>query len=251
MRIGRLALAAALVVCTAPGALAQTEERTLTPLETAVACAPPTSFDLQNDKLRITGSQDTVPRTVFGEKDLLVLNGGAGSDVQLGQRYFIRRPIYFGTTRMTARPEGMLTLGWVRIVAVNDATAIAAVEHFCSAIFSGDMLQPFVRPSLPADADQDVASGKPDFSSLGRVLFGVENHSTGGGGDLMLIDRGSDQGVTPGARFAVYRDVRAPGVPLSSVGEGIVVSIGKTMSLARITRSRDAIVTGDYVVPRK
>jgi len=66
----------------------------------------------------------------------------------------------------------------------------------------------------------------------------------------MLIDRGADQGVAPGARFAVYRDVHA-GVPLSSVGEAVVVSIGKTMSLARITRSRDAIVSGDYVVARK
>ena len=67
----------------------------------------------------------------------------------------------------------------------------------------------------------------------------------------MLIDRGSDQGVTIGARFAIYRDVRAPGVPLSAVGESVIVSTGKSMSLARITRSRDAVVSGDYVVPRK
>src|SRR5262249_45415 len=121
----------------------------------------------------------------------------------------------------------------------------------CSAIFTGDVLQPFVPPSLPAGAEHDVGGGEPDFNSLGHVLFGVENHRAGGGGDLMLIDRGSDQGVVPGTRFAVYRDVQTGGVPLWRVGEGVVVSIGKTMSLARITRSRDAVVTGDYVVPRK
>jgi hypothetical protein len=253
MGIVRLFLAATLVAGASTAALAQPEERKLTPLETAVACAPPTSFDMPADGLRVMASQDTVDRLVFGEKDLLVLSGGTNAGVALGQRYFIRRPIYFGTSRANkkTRPQGMLTPGWIRVVAVNDATAIASIEHFCSAIYPGDALEPFTPPSVPADADRDMPTGRPDFSDLGRVLFGVENVSTGGANDLMLIDRGSEQGVTAGARFAVYRDVRTPGAPLSSVGEGVVVSIGKTMSLARITRSRDAIISGDYVVPRK
>jgi hypothetical protein len=41
------------------------------------------------------------------------------------------------------------------------------------------------------------------------------------------------------------------GVPLTSVGEAVVLTTGKSMSLARMTRSRDAVVPGDYVVPRK
>ena len=67
----------------------------------------------------------------------------------------------------------------------------------------------------------------------------------------MLIDPGENGSLQPGARFAVYRDLHKPGLPLASVGEGVVVSVGKSMVLTRITRSRDAIVTGDYVVPRK
>jgi len=251
MGIARFAAAAALIVFASPSAWAQPAERPLTPLETAVACAPPTSFDAQaGSGLRIIGSQDTVARSVFDRGDLLVLSGGTGAGVRLGQRYYIRRPVFFGTNRSMARAEGFLTLGWLRVVAVNDMTAIATVDHFCSAISAGDLLQPFAPPDVPAGAEQDNPRGELDFESLGRVLYGVENRRAGGGGDLMLIDRGADQGVAPGARFAVYRDVHA-GVPLSSVGEAVVVSIGKTMSLARITRSRDAIVSGDYVVARK
>ena len=34
-------------------------------------------------------------------------------------------------------------------------------------------------------------------------------------------------------------------------GELVVVEVGKTQSLARITRARDALQSGDYVAPRK
>src|SRR5262249_1477176 len=161
---------------------------------------------------------DTVARTVFDPGDLLVLSAGTDAGIQLGQRYYIRRPIFFGTSRSMAKAEGFLTLGWLRVVSVNGTAALAAVDHFCSAISAGDLLQPCTPPSVPADADQNGARaeidfGSLDFGSLGRVLYGVEHHGAGGGGDLMLIDRGSDQGVANGARFAVYRDVHA-GVPL-------------------------------------
>ena len=96
---------------------------------------------------------------------------------------------------------------------------------------------------------------------MGRVLFGDEEHSTAGAGDYMLIDRGTDKGLTPGARFAIYRDVHRwmrdysstplGQLPLASIGEGVVVTTGESMSVLRIVSARDAVLRGDYVVPRK
>lgn len=243
-------VAAAIVAVAVPGvAAAQSADQPLTPLQTVVACAPPPSLDIPSDPLRIVGSQDSVSRTAFDEKDVLVVGGGAKNGLQIGQRYFIRRPIVFGAYR--SRPSGALTLGWLRIVAVNESNAIAAVEHFCDSIARGDYLEPFVAPTVPADADGQSAKGELDFTTLGRVLTGTDNRAAAGSGELMMIDQGTDQGMEAGARFAIYRDTRAPGVPLASIGEGVVLSAGKTMSLTRITRSRDAVVSGDYVVPRK
>jgi hypothetical protein len=251
MRVVRLVAASA--IAAAAGSVvtvAQAPDRPLTALEIAVSCAPPTSFDMPPGKtLHVLGAQDTVPRMMFDRGALLVLDGGTSGGVQLGQRYYIRRLIAFGTDRH--RAEGVLTLGWLRIVALNETTAIASVDHACAAIATGDYLEPYALPALPANADRDEVSGELDFTSLGRVLFGPENHAAAGRGDLMLIDRGVDQGVKAGAHFAVYRDIRMGGMPLSAVGEAVVLSAGKAMSLARIMRSRDAVVTGDYVVPRK
>ena len=54
-----------------------------------------------------------------------------------------------------------------------------------------------------------------------------------------------------GARFAISRDVRVGGLPLASVGEGVVISTGSAMALTRITRARDAVFSGDYIALRR
>lgn len=240
--------AAACVAAASVSVFAQTADRALTPLEIAVACSSPTSNDLPKDPIRVAGSQDTVARTVFGEKDTLVLNRGTGAGVQVNQLYYVRRPIYFATSRSSLQPQGVTTGGWVRVVSTNETTALATIDHFCGAIFDGDYLEPFTPPALPAASTGELPFDALNFDAMGHVLLGSENHSSGGVGDLMTIDRGTDHGVAPGARFAIYRDVRMPEVPLSNVGAGVVLTAGKSTSVVRITRSRDAVIAGDYVV---
>jgi len=235
----------------APPAAAQTDAPVLSPMETAVACAAPLSTDAPSPHaLRIIGAQDTTVRTLFGPRDLLIIDGGTEAGVRLGQTFFVRRANRFGSPS-DRRWQGIRTLGWIRVVAANAATAIATIDHTCDAMVQWDYLEPFAAPVVPADADRDVSSGDPDFGALGRVLAGIEDRSSAGAGDFVLIDRGTDQGVTPGARFAVYRDIGAARMPLAAIGEAVVLTAGKTMALTRITRSRDAVLSGDYVAPRR
>jgi len=67
----------------------------------------------------------------------------------------------------------------------------------------------------------------------------------------VLIDLGPDQGVTAGAQYAIYRDIRSAGMPLASVGEAVVLSTGKTLALTKITSAHDAVLSGDYVALRR
>lgn len=251
MRRVRLVVVMVLVTFAAGAVYAQTDAPALSPLEVLAACAPPPSYDGPPDHaLRIIGSQDAVPRSLFGNRDLLVIGGGTSAGVQLGQQFFVRRTNRFGST-YGGRGHGSKTLGWIRVVAVNESTAIATVDHVCGGMVKTDYLEPFVAPVLPAGADRDDTPGQPDFTSLSRVLVGNDGRTEVGSGDFALIDRGSDQGLTAGTRFAVYRDVGVAGLPLSNIGEGIVISMGPAMALARITRVRDAVRVGDYVALRK
>jgi hypothetical protein len=248
MRRSRLVLAAMFVICAARAAYAQTGD-TLSPLEMAVACAPTPSYDnAPAHTLGIIGSQDTVARSLFGNRDLLVIGGGTSAGVQLGQQFFVRRTIHFGASQ---RGHSTKTLGWVRVVALDESTAIATVDHVCGGMVVGDYLEPFVSPVLPANVARDETLGQPDFTTLGHIVAGDEDRTSVGAGDFVLIDWGTEQGLTPGARFAIYRDVGVRGLPLASVGEGVVISISNGMALTRITRSRDAVFSGDYVALRK
>lgn len=253
MRMSWLVAATASVALGVSPASAQGDLATLSAAEVAVACAPPATADGPPDHaLHVIGAQDSVARTVYGNRDLLVVDGGMNAGIQLGQPFFVRRGLRFGMRYGSlARPSSVSTAGWIRIVAVNDTTAIATVEHACGAIFQNDYLDPFVAPSVAAETLRDDTSGEPDFRALGRVLSGIEDRRAAAPGEFVLIDRGSDQGVAPGTRVAVYRDLGVAGLPLMAIGEAVVVSAAKTRALTRITRARDAVQSGDYVAPRK
>jgi hypothetical protein len=99
--------------------------------------------------------------------------------------------------------------------------------------------------------DLSPATGELDFDHPVRVLNGELMRHSGGTGDFMLIDQGAGAGAAVGAHFAVYRDLLEPGLPLTEIGEAVVMSVGPKLSVVRITRARDAVITGDYAVPRK
>lgn len=245
-----LILSTIVVAACARGVYAQSVPRMLSAPEIAIACAP--SFALTaapTEGLRVLGSQDSELRLLLGPRELVVVNGGTQAGVQVGQQYFSRRPFKFGRPS-SSQPQTVHTTGSLRIVAVNETTAIAQLEMTCDGVLAGDYLEPFVAPVVPAESASPRTFATLDFSSLGRVMFGDEERRIGGAGDFMLIEYGTT-GVVPGTRVALYRDLRKPGVPLTAVGEGVIVSVSNGMPLMRITAARDAVVSGDYVVPHK
>ena len=234
-------------------AFAQTEATPMSALAVSMACSAPASLARPAATTpRVIGTQDTMARTLFGPRDLLVVNSGLASGMQLNQRFFVRRDNRFGTAygkdTLTSR-----TLGWIRIVAVDNSTAIAAVEHSCDGMMAMDYLEPFVAPVVPTEAvgDTDAKRGEPDFAVLTRVLAGNEDRRTAAPGEFVMIETGVGSSLTPGTSLAIYRHVRVPGLPLASLGDAVVVSVGENVALARIMRARDAVQTGDYMAVRK
>jgi hypothetical protein len=243
----------------------------------AVGCGPQaTAASEPSDMPRIVGIQDPTPRSLYGPHDLVIVDAGANRGIQLNQRFFVRRNVVshdtaaigphasapsglMGFVRRNVTPRGgaapgarvVLTSGWMHIVAVNDTVAIAEIDVACDGVLKGDYLEPYVEPATPSDAGRTDTTGTLDFSAPSHVLFGDYGRWTGGTGDLMVTDIGQSQGVTPGVRFAVYRDMHEAGLPLAAVGEGIVVSVGSDTSLLRLTQTVAAVETGDLLIPRK
>src|SRR5206468_6285753 len=112
------------------------------------------------------------------------------------QRYAIRRAYTFGHPAK-GQLQTIHTTGMLRIVAVNETTAIAQIEQACDGVIAGDYLEPYVAPALLLL--NESAPATLDFSSLGRVLFGDEERRVAAPGDFVMLARG-DAPLAPGTR---------------------------------------------------
>lgn len=246
------AVATALIAVASPAAAQRAPAPTPVglPLEVlSLACAPSLTFEAPPTPLRVTGSQEAMVRRTLAPGDLITINAGTDNGIDVGQEYYTRR-----VTPIEKRPIGrdnpatIRTSGWIRIYAVDRQMSLATIVHACDAIELSDYLEPFVPPSVPtASADRP----KAQRGNYGRVVAGNDNRSAFGAGDYVVVDRGSDHGVTIGAHFVIYRDHREPGNFLFELGEAVAVTVRPESSTLRVTLARDGLLPGDYVALRK
>lgn len=215
----------------------------------SLACAPTMAYQVPDVKLRISGGQDTAFRISHAPGDLVTINAGTRDGLAVGQQFYTRRPLAGSYERVSqANPATIRTTGWVRVWAVEEDMSLATITHACETVDVDDYLEPFEAPGIPPISD---ASGKPEKGDYANVLSGQDRRTAFGLNDYLLIDRGSIQGVTLGARFVLYHDQRADGNFLFEIGEGVVVDLKADTSTLRVIRALDAITAGDYAGMRK
>ena len=225
----------------------------LTLLQKAVACQSPPRLAFEpTDAIRIVGSQDVVSRELFGSPEVLVLDAGANRELKVNAIYFTRRVYRTAETLHDKVPHTLQTSGWVRVVAVNNTMALVSPEHTCTDIRSGDFLEPFAAPVVQeGDALAPIVQSELDFDVWLKVLHGEIERDSVGTNEFATIEHGFDRDVKVGTRFAVYRDLQLTNNPLKRIGEAIAVWVGPSLTLVRVTSARDAIFSGDVMVPRK
>jgi hypothetical protein len=253
MRLRTTALACALVLSAAPSVTAQSQPGdSLTPLQTAVACAaPPVLANEPADAIRIVGSQDTVERGTFGMPEVLVLNSGTNRNIKVDTLYFVRRVHRTAETLHDKLAHTVQTGGWVRVVAANEKMALVSPVHTCGDLRAGDYLEPFVAPVvMEGSAGTPLVQGELNFDAYARVLHGDVERQSVGSNEFATLDHGFDRNIRVGTRFAIYRDLKLAQNPLKRIGEAIAVSVGPSMTLVRVTTTRDAVFGGDIMVPR-
>jgi hypothetical protein len=232
----------------------------------AQACAPALAFERPLQSLLVTGGQDAVTRHVYGPGDLVTINAGKDNGIEVGQEYYVRRlQAPRGTSMSRTTPGSIRTVGWVRVYAVDKTMSLVTVSHACDALNVGDYLEPFTLPQPPTP---DANPPKPQRENYGHILIGTDRRTMFAKNDFFTVDRGSDHGVTVGARFIVYRDKRRmetlylsaiKELPdeittpefLYELGEAVVVDVKPEVSTVKALFARDAFLSGDYVALRK
>ncbi len=185
--------------------------------------------------------------------DIVYLSGGSEGGMSAGQIFTVVEPGHEVIHPVSGHLFGRFYryLGRVRVLSVQEKTAIAEIVHSCDPVTVGARLSAFQAEPVPlgrrtamrpinypteaaklADAPAIVYS-KDDIVSLG------EDH-------VVYIDRGADADVTPGDIYTIYR-MNRPGLPPVVLGELAILSVHPKSSVARIVRSRYEIFVGDRI----
>lgn len=196
------------------------------------------------------GVVDTV-KVDLSVGDIVYVDGGIAAGLYPGAIYTAVSPRDAVVHPTTGRNMGIFYryTGRVRILSVQQETAIAEIVHSCDPMHVGNYLEPYEaqpvplarRPPLRAVNDPQVeavvAQGPVIVRSLDRVISLGQGH-------LVFIDRGQDDGVAPGDIFTIYR-LNSPGIPPVVVGELGVLATESGTAVARILESRHTVFIGD------
>ena len=134
----------------------------------------------------------------------------------------------------------------MQIVAISERSSIAEVIYACDELRKGDFLASF----SPEPIRHTDPPGVPDFRDAARILFANEGQILGAPRRLMVIDRGSEQGVRVGQRMTLFRRQGRGGRSPEITGDAIVVSVRIDSATIRIERVNDAIGSGDFAAPQ-
>jgi len=188
---------------------------------------------------------DAKLRRSFSAPDTLMIPGGTSAGLQVGQQYFVRRLLLSPTRQKPAAdaPGMVHTAGWVTVVGSDSFAALARIDHACDGFLKGDYLEAFTPAPMPTAV---AAPGTQSFDQMGQLLFGNDGRRSFANGDIIVVNRGSQHGLTAGARLGIFRDVRSGG-PLVPVGQAIVLTVGEDTATVIADRVRDALAAGDWV----
>ncbi len=220
--------------------------------ELSLQCAQYVVQDREDESLFVVGSEEGGEKLSFGDRDILYLNKGSNHGVKAGDLYTLQHVSYAVKHPFSNRKIGtkIETTGWVKVVLVQEHTAVAVVEQACQDIHPGDYLKPFEKVNVPMVVRR--APEEPYSTENGKTMRHVvelqDDAAIVGAGQFVTIDAGTDDGVAPGNVFSVYR-IMYPSVPTARnvVGEATVVSVRERTATAKITYSRKEIMLGDQV----
>ena len=185
-------------------------------------------------------------RTMYVKGDVLLISGGTRQGLQVGRNLVVRRHFRANSREAEIAQMGEHTAGLVQIVAVDEGTATAIVVHACNELMKGDVLEPF----RPEPVRTIAAAGTPAYDDAARILYADAGQLLGVARRLMVIDRGSEQGMQTGQRLTLFR--RKNGIPQPIVlGEAVVISVRYDSSTIRIVTATDAIEFGDLAAPQR
>jgi hypothetical protein len=196
------------------------------------------------------GSIDTL-RYGMATGDIVYIDGGRAAGLSPGMVFTIVEPSIAIRHPVNGDVFGRLYrhTGRLRVLSVQEETAIAEIIAACDPVIVGSLLRPFEPEPVPLA--RRTVMRPPSFPASGEslvdapVILRARDEIVALGEDhVVFIDRGVGDDVTPGDLYTIYR-LNRRGMPPVVVGELAILSVHPRASVARIVASRQTIYVGD------
>ena len=221
--------------------------------------------------LRLTGAENIAEQTDFVTADYLYISGGYDKGLKLGDEFWIVTPEQEVVHPITGTTMGRLYQyrGRAVVTSLEPRSGIVRVTQACTDIPMGSYLKPFEPVPIPLarKSPPAVRGDPPSGKAKGHIVFTRDGVIALGSGNIVIIDLGTAEGVSPGDFVSVFRHagsvafgVRPVGsywvnipppegvvVPRTYLGEASVLMAGERWAVARLTDSFRLIQVGDEV----
>lgn len=204
-------------------------------------------------------------RQFLGQGEVIYVNAGMDQGVKAGDRFLVLKTVVEKLKHPT-QPKKTLgdvlqQVGVVRIVTTQSKGSVAVIERCLDSVQVGDHLVKFVEPAnIPLQLRTDTSDPVKVAANAGQVVYTRDAKLHAGGGDLIIIDKGANDGLKVGD---VLLGVRVKTFPVGSdaekaqptettthyLGQVMVVRADATSSTCRLLRSAEELELGDTVTP--
>jgi hypothetical protein len=187
--------------------------------------------------------------------DIIYVDGGRSAGLSAGTQFTVIAPEKPIVHPVRGEVVGRYHryLGRIRILSVQETTAIAEITQSCDAIIVGSALTPFEPEPVPlgrstAMRPVNYPAAAEKLQGAPAIVYAKDDILSLGADHVVHIDVG-DQDATPGDLYTIYRENR-PGMPPIVLGELAVLSVHPRFAVAKIIESRYPIHLGDRLDPK-
>lgn len=200
-------------------------------------------------------SGDATAKYGLSTGDIVYVDGGRGQGLVPGSLYTAlvpEKPVVHPVLHQVVG-RYYRYLGRIRIISVQDTTAMAEIVQSCDPVVVGAMLAPFEPEPVPLGRSTPMRPvnypvGAEKLEKAPAIVYTRDEIAALGSDHIVHIDLG-EADATPGDMFTIYRQNR-PGLPPLIMGELAVLSVHKHFSVARILESRYPVRLGDRLQPK-
>lgn len=189
--------------------------------------------------------------------DIVYLDGGRAANLLPGDLFTVVIPREEVEHPATGERLGRFYsyVGRVRVLSVQEETAIAEITHGCMPVRVGAALTPYrpepvplARRTLPMGVNNPVNADALEGAPV--IVRSERNLVTIGRDHLVYLDLGEQAGLTPGDIYSIYR-LNPKGHPPVVIGELGILSVRERSSVAKVLESRYAVYVGDRIDPKR